>query len=67
MPEDRPSRRSFLLLAVALAWPISGCDSGSATESVQVSPEAQKKTEEFLGSYQKRMQDQHKGKMAKKR
>ena len=59
MPEARPTRRSILMLA--LVWPICGCGSGG-TETVKVSPEAQKKVEDYIGNYQKKMQDQHKPK-----
>jgi hypothetical protein len=69
MPEDRPSRRSFVMLAFAavIAWPITGCDSGSGTERVEVSPESQKKTNDYLENYKKQMVDEHKGKPSTKK
>jgi len=67
MLEDRLGRRPALLLGIAalIAWPIAGC--GGNSESVEVSPEAQKKTEAYLQNYQKQMHDQHKGKPTTKK
>jgi hypothetical protein len=67
MSKERHRRRSVLLLGLAtlIAVPIAGC--GSSAESVEVSPEAQKKTEAYLQNYQKQMQDQHKGKPTTKK
>jgi hypothetical protein len=68
MSEDRLRLRPALLilgLAALIAWPIAGC--GSSSERVEVSPEAQKKMENYLTNYQKQMHDQHKGKPATKK
>jgi hypothetical protein len=59
---------SFLLafvVGVSLTFP--GCG-GSGGDTVQISPEAQKKTQDMLGGMQKKMQDLHKadGTAAKK-
>ncbi len=69
MRDDRPGRTAALVLAFALpiAWSVAGCGGGSTTTTAQVTPEAQKKTEEYLKNYQKSMFDQHKGKAGKKK
>jgi hypothetical protein len=58
---DRPARStSFLLtIAVGVAFSIAGCGGGDG-ETVKVSDEAQKKTQDMLGGMQKKMQDMHK-------
>ena len=57
----RIDRSASLLLSIAVgvAFTIAGCGSGGDT--VTVSPEAEKKTQEMLGGMQKKMQDMHKG------
>jgi hypothetical protein len=56
-----------LALVVGVSWTFAGCGSGGG-DTVQVSPDAQKKTQDMLGNMQKKMQDLHKadGKAAKK-
>jgi hypothetical protein len=67
MSEDPLRRRPALLLGLAalIAWPIAGC--GGSAETVEVSPDMQKKTEDYLTNYQKQMQTQHKGKPTTKK
>jgi hypothetical protein len=67
MRYDRLSRpASYLLgLAMMIVWSIAGCG-GNASDSVKVTPEAQKKTDEFLQNYQKSMYDKHKSKPSEK-
>jgi len=59
---------SFLLaLVVGVSWTFPGCG-GSGGDTVQVAPDAQKKTQDMLENMQKKMKDQHKadGKAGKK-
>ncbi len=49
----------LLILVVGIAWTFPGCGSGGG-DTVQISPDAQKKTQDMLGSMQKKMQDLHK-------
>ena len=66
MKIDR-SASVLLTLVVGVSWTVPGCGSGGG-DTVQVSPEAQKKTQDMLGSMHEKMKDQHKGdgKAAKK-
>jgi hypothetical protein len=59
---DRNARATSLLLTipVGVALTIAGCGGGEG-ETVKVSDEAQKKTQDMLGGMQKKMQDLHKG------
>ncbi len=61
MQTDRYARPASLMLAlaVAIASPIAGCNSGSGT-TVEVSPEAQKKTQDMLNNMHKQMETKHK-------
>jgi hypothetical protein len=54
-------------IATLFVVAVSGCDSSSETKSVQVSPEFQKKTEDYLKNYQQQMYDQHKAKPGAKK
>jgi hypothetical protein len=58
---DRPARTaSFLLtVAVGVAFTTTGCGLGG-DETVRISPDAQKKTQDMLGNMQKKMFDLHK-------
>jgi hypothetical protein len=60
---------SFLLtVAVGVAFTIAGCGSAGDGQTVEVSSEAQKKTQDMLSNMHKNMQLRHKaqGKAAKK-
>ncbi|WP_165226705.1 hypothetical protein [Aquisphaera insulae] len=52
-----PALSAGLVASVALA--ASGCGDSSTGKAVQVTPEFQKKTEDYLNSYQQKMKDQH--------
>jgi hypothetical protein len=66
---DRPARGTSLLLAIAVgvALTIAGCGGGDG-ETVKISDEAQKKTQDMLGGMMEKMKAQHKAdlKSAKK-
>ena len=55
MPSHRLTRRGFLLLAAAggLAGPLAGCGGGGAM--AEVTPEAQKKTQDMLNQMHDQM------------
>ena len=57
----------LLTLVVGISWTVPGCGSGGG-DTVQVSQEVQKKTEDMLGSMHDKMKELHKGdgKAAKK-
>jgi hypothetical protein len=59
---DRPARVTTALFTftVGVALTIAGCGSGEQ-QSVQISPDAQKKTQDMLSGMQKKMQELHKG------
>jgi hypothetical protein len=52
-----------LTIAVGVAFTNAGCDSaGGDGQSVTVSPDVQKKTDDMLRNMQKKMEDQHRPK-----
>ncbi len=58
----------LLTLIVGVSWTFPGCGSGGG-DTVQISEEAHKKTQDMLENMHKKMQDMHKAdpKAAKKR
>ena len=67
MRVDRFTKVSALLtgFVAGTAMSIAGCGGASdATQSVSVTPEVQKKTDDYLQNYQKQMEGQHKKKPA---
>jgi hypothetical protein len=62
------SRPTAILLGLvaAIAWSTAGCGGGSPT-TVELTPEAQKKTNDYLQNYQKQMFEQHKAKPSRKK
>jgi hypothetical protein len=71
MKSFRPARTaSFLLtLAVGIALATGGCGSGGDGTTVEVSKEAQQKTQDMLTNISKQMQEKNKaaGKVLRKR
>jgi hypothetical protein len=68
MTDDRPRRWTSLPLGLAasIALSAAGCG-GSETTTVQMTPESQKQTEDYLKNYQKSMFEKHSKKAAPKK
>ena len=55
------TKRAMLVIAVGIAFTIAGCGPGGNGKTAEVSPEAQKKTEDMLNNMYKHMKEKHKG------
>jgi hypothetical protein len=55
------------VLAVLVCLATVGCGDSESQKHASISPEFQKKTEDYLKNYQNQMYEQHKGKAATKK